>query len=229
MAQVEYTEQFNVAYTSGVTFYVQLRPVLGNYVVKALTCYATAELTSADSTLSIVSSTDGSGTNSKYIFSVGGTVAANTIIPVFSPTKQVVLTQQYLGFKPVGTAGTMQITVTYSFIPSTSDLLGNFGIQYSTINNTTGASFTGSSSTIPRLLKSITVVNPTSAGSVDITPKLTTASTTAIAFDVTTTVAAGATYVYTLPLAITSTETIAITSAGAADVDVYYSYTQENS
>lgn len=228
MAQVEFTEQFSIAYTTGTAFYIQLQTVPGVYVIKGLTCYSTSGIApSGAASLSIISSTNTSGGNLRYLFTTTDTVAANVIIPVFSPLKQVVVVQPYIGFLAVGSAGNMVIQVTYSFIPTTNVLSSNFGNEYRTILNTTGATFTGTSATVPNMIKSIIIVNPTNAGAVTVTPLLTTATTTNLAFDSSTVLAEGESYVYTLPLAITSAETISIQSVGASSVNVLYSYTQD--
>lgn len=231
MAQVEFTQQFIVPFTAGTAFYVQLQTAAGKYVVKGLQCYSSAGLASIGAeSLAIISSSNGSGTGAQYIYSTNATIAANTITSVCSPTEQVVLTQPYLGFLTVGTSGTMTIQISYSFIPSTAVVSANFGNAYTSVVDSTGATFTGLSATVPTLLKSIVISNPTNVGIVTVTPLLTTATSTASAFNAPIVLNPGQSQILKFPLYLTNTQTISIQSvstAGSATVRVLYCYTED--
>lgn len=232
MAQVEFTQQFNVAYEDGDAFYVQLQSTPGVYIIKGLTCYSSSGVTASGSdSLSLISASNGSGSGLRYIFSTNATIPAFQIIPIFNPTKQIVLTQPYLGFRAIGTAGNLIIQISYSFFPSSSPISASFGSTYYSLTApSTGASLTGTSATIPLILKSLIVVNNQNTSAISITPLLTTPTTTNLAFDVTTSVPAGESYEYTLPLYITNNMTVSIESnpaTGTPLFSVLYSYTQD--
>jgi hypothetical protein len=233
MAQVEFTQQFNVAYTSGGDFYVQLQATAGKYIVKGLTCYSTADLAPvAAQSLSIISASNSSGAGLEYLFSTNASIVANTIIPVFSPTDQVILNQSYIGFLPIGSSpGNMIIQISYSFIPNSVAVSSNFGNLYTNVTNAIGATFSPSSSVIPTVIKSIVITNPTNIGSATITPLLTTATTTNLAFDSSSVLAPGQSLIYKLPLYLVSGQSISIQSAGLLStvptIRVLYSYTED--
>lgn len=230
MAQVEFTQQFQVAYTSGTPFYVQLQTTAGVYIVKSLTCHSTVGIASTGSqSLAVMSATSNVGAGLKYLYATDATVASNVNIPVFSPAQQVILTQGYLGFLAVSpSSGNMIIQISYSFIPTANALDVNFSSSYYTVlAPATGAVFTGLSATIPTILKSIAITNPINTASITVTPLLTTATTSNLAFDSATTIAAGSSYTYTLPLYLTSADTVSIASSGSSTFYVLYSYTQD--
>ena len=229
MAQVEFTQQFNVAYTSGAAFYVLLQSVPGRYIIKGLTCYSTSNLAPvAAESLAIISAANGSGSNMQYLFSTNASITANTIIPVFSPINQVILNQPYLGFLPIGDpTGNMIIQISYSFIPTSVAVSSNFNNLYTNVTNTTGATFTGLSATIPTSIKSIVITNSTGSVPATITPLLTTPTTTNLAFDSSRVLQAGQSYIYTLPIYLVSNQSISIQSVGVPTIRVLYSYTQD--
>jgi hypothetical protein len=232
MAQVEFTQQFNVAYENGDAFYVQLQSTPGVYIIKGLTCYSSVGVASVGSdSLSIISAANGSGGGIRYIYSTNATIPAWQIIPIFNPSKQVVLTQPYLGFRAVGVDGNLIIQISYSFFPSSSPISASFGSTYYSLTApSTGATLTGTSATIPLILKSLIVVNNQNESAISITPLLTTPTTTNLAFDITTSVPAGQSYEYTLPLYITNNMTVSIESnpaTGTPLFSVVYSYTQD--
>lgn len=232
MAQVEFTQQFNVAYQNGTAIYVQLQSSPGVYVIKALTCYSSVGVTaSGTDSLSLISASNGEGGGLKYLFSTNATIPAWQIIPIFNPMKQVVLTQPYLGFRALGANGNLIIQISYSFFPSSSPISASFGNTYYTLTApSTGAPFTGTSATIPLILKSIIVVNNTNESDISITPLLTTPTTTNQAFDITTSVPAGGSYEYALPLYITNNMTVTIESNPSDETPLFsvlYSYTQD--
>lgn len=230
MAQVEFTQQFQIAYTSGVATYVQLQSTPGIYVVKGLTCYSSVGITpSGSESLVIINASSSGGGGDEYIYSTDATVDANVILPVFSPLQQVILTENYLGFRAISaSSGNLIMQISYSFFPTSNTLAANFGNSYQSVTaSTVGAPFTGLSATVPTIIKSISITNAFNTSTLAVTPLLTTASTTDLAFDNTTTIAAGGSYVYTLPLYLTSADTISIQNAGSATCYVLYSYTQD--
>ena len=221
MAQVEFTQQFNTSLTSGVTKYFTspMQSVAGVYVVKGLSFYTTGGFTA----LSLLNAADNIGTSAQTFFSTPATVAANTVAISFNPDQQIILTQPYLGFNCTG-AGLMTVSISYSFIPSSNTLAANFGNRFFAVSGPGNlGSFAGLSATIPTIIKSITIVNGSSA--LDLSVFLT-SSAGAFAF-YSDSLIANDTSIITLPLYLVSTDTVSIETPSTANFTIIYSYTQQ--
>lgn len=235
MAQVEFTQTFTVTgLGSGATtaqgnpaLYLLLAQGSGLYIVKSLTCYSTTGFFAGSPySVQVVANNTNSGPGTPVYSDDSGT-AANVVDVIFSPSQQIILNQQYIGFNVnMLLAGTLQVIISYVFIPITNLLAGNFSRTNLSVTNTTGASFTGNDNdnNDATIIKSIGIINPTTAGSATVSLLL-----NGVKFSNSVVLAAGQSYFYTSPLYINDTQSITVNASGAGvPINVWYSWTQEN-
>lgn len=221
--QTEFSQQFSATIGASVPFYFPLQSTAGVYIIKSLTCFSTEAFSTAPDSLSIVSATSNAGANLYYIDATSTGFDANTIVSIFSPTKQIIVTQNYLGVlaKLDTYPGTISVNVSYSFIPSTNANYSNFNMVKQTVSNSTGGSFTGESATQATIIKSITVVNSTGTPAT-IIPQITENSITT-PLDALKTIPEFSTYTLSPIIYLSSTQTITFVVTGT--VEIIYSYT----
>lgn len=221
--QTEFSQQFSSILAASTPFYFPLQSTAGVYVIKSLTCFSTQAFSAAPDSLSIVSATSSGGANLFYIDATSTGYAANTIVPIFTPTKQIILTQNYLGVlaKLDVYPGTVYVNVSYSFIPSTNANYNNFKIVKQTVTNTTSPLFSGQSTTQATIMKAITVVNSTGV-SATVTPQITQNSITT-PLSAATVIPEFSTYTLSPIIYLSSTQSISFVVTGT--VEIIYSYT----
>lgn len=169
--------------------------------------------------LSVDSST--SPTIATDIYTTPAVVAANEIVPVYNPDKQVILNQPYLGYIAYVPAniGIVYLNISYTFIPTSNANSTKFRNFISSITGAgVGASFSGQSSTVPTIIKSIVIANVYNA-STDVNLYL-----NGIVLQ-TVTIAAGDTYISQIPLYLLNTQTLTVSNSGSTTLQVVYSYT----
>lgn len=226
--QTEFSQQIVQEVTGSSTFYIALPTtagVAGVYVIKSLTLFSTQAIPTAANSLSIISATNTSGANLYYIYSDSTGSAANTLKTVFSPTEQIIVRQAFIGvrveYATIGDVGNVCVNVSYSFIPNTNANYSNFNTAKFAVTNTTGASFTGLSSTQATIIKSIRAVN-SSGSSATITPQITTGSTT-VALDIARAIPDFTSAAVSPIIYLSSNQTISFVVTGT--VEIIYSYT----
>lgn len=237
MAGQEFTQTFSVASagtgpTDVAYFLLQNDVGNGTYIIKNISYYATVDFLLSNYGIAIGSSSDNAGTNLFPVYvSTPNPVTSENIVTQIS--NDFIVNKNYISVTAnLAGVGTLYLTITYIYIPSTSPWAANFLSYPSLIDNGAKDALSGPGSGNAYIIKSIYLCNLNSSeANVQIELSSPNGSQD-ILLDTRQTIDSGNTYIFTKPIYLQVGYTLTInndTGESSVPIESLISYTLDPS